>query len=299
MGKKNEVLRVLKKNSGALYVLPSFIILFVFSIIPLVMTGYFSFTQYSVLQPPQWVGLENYFSMLKDPFFIPGVRNTIIYTLLTVPVQTVISLLIANVLAMRFQNRLGSFFKSALFVPVISSMILVGTVWKFMLATEGGIINSILAVVGIDKINWLGEYNLALFSVAIVAVWKNVGYFLVIYYAGVMDIPRSFFEAARVDGASKWQQLWFITIPSLKPITYLVLTLGTIWSFQVFDLVYAMTGGGPGTATITMVMSIYQSGFKQYKMGYASAMSFVLFLIVIAVSVCQKKIFHEEGGEKG
>lgn len=296
MIKKINIKKTLQKNIGILYVLPSFILLLIFSIVPLIMTGYFSFTQYSVLQPAKWIGIGNYKSMLKDPFFIPAIRNTVIYTILTVPVQTAAALLIANMLAARFQNKLGSFFKSALFVPVISSMILVGTVWKFMLATEGGIVNNILGVVGIEKINWLGKYNLALVSVSIVAVWKNVGYFLVIYYAGILDIPKSFFEAARVDGASKWQQLRYITIPALKPITYLVITLGTIWSFQVFDLVYTMTGGGPGTATITMVMSIYQSGFKQYKMGYASAMSFVLFLIVIVISICQKKIFNGERG---
>ena len=181
--------------------------------------------------------------------------------------------------------------------PVISSMVLVGTVWKFMLATEGGIINNILALVGIGKVNWLGRYNLALISVSIVAIWKNVGYFLVIYYAGLMDVPRSHYEAAKVDGASSLQQFFYITVPALKPITYLVVTLGTIWSFQVFDLVYTMTGGGPGTATITMVMSIYQSGFKQYKMGYASAMAFVLFLIVILISILQKKVFSGKGGE--
>lgn len=287
----------IRKNSGFLYVLPSFLLLILFSLLPLMMTGYYSFTEYSVLRPPVFTGLANYRSMAADPFFKPAVRNTVIYTFLTVPVQTVLSLAIANMLASRFRGRLGSFFKSALFIPVISSMVLVGTVWKFMLATEGGIINNILAVLGIEKVNWLGRYHLALVSVSIVAVWKNVGYFLVIYYAGLMDVPKSLYEAARVDGASSLQQFRYITVPALKPITYLVVTLGTIWSFQVFDLVYTMTGGGPGTATITMVMSIYQAGFKQYKMGYASAMAFILFLIVIFISIIQKKVFSGKEAE--
>lgn len=287
----------IRKNSGFLYVLPSFLLLILFSLLPLLMTGGYSFTDYSVLRPPVFCGLDNYRSMAADPFFRPAIRNTVIYTVITVPLQTLVSLAIANVLASRFTGRLGRFFKSALFIPVISSMVLVGTVWKFMLATEGGIINQILAVLGIGKVNWLGRYNLALVSVSIVAVWKNIGYFLVIYYAGLMDVPRSYYEAARVDGASSFQQFRYITIPSLKPITYLVITLGTIWSFQVFDLVYTMTGGGPGTATITMVMSIYQSGFKQYKMGYASALAFVLFLIVIFISFIQKKVFSGKGDE--
>lgn len=286
-----------RKNNGFFYVLPSFILLLLFSLVPLFMTGYFSFTEYSVLKEPVWIGFDNYINMLKDPFFKPAIRNTVIYTILTVPFQTLLSLVIANMLASRFRGRMGNFFKSVLFIPVISSMVLVGTVWKFMLATEGGIINNILAVVGMGKINWLGRYNLALVSVSIVAIWKNVGYFLVIYYAGLMDVPKNLYEAARVDGASAFQQFCYISVPCLKPITYLVITLGTIWSFQVFDLVYTMTGGGPGTATITMVMSIYQAGFKQYKMGYASAIAFVLLFIVIFISILQKKVFGGKGGE--
>lgn len=294
MNKQQKFRRIRKENSGFLYVLPSFLLLLIFYLIPLVMTGYYSFTEYSVLKSPVWSGLDNYKSMLADPFFRPAVKNTIIYTILTVPIQTLLSLWIASVIAQRFRNRFGRFLKSALFVPVISSMVLVGTVWKFMMATKGGIINNVLGWFGIDSVNWLGEYHLALISVCIVAIWKNVGYFLVIYYAGIMDIPASLFEAADVDGATRWQKLRYITIPYLKPITYLVVTLGTIWSFQVFDLVYTMTGGGPGTATVTMVMSIYQSGFKQYKMGYASAMSFVLFLIVVIISAVQKRVFSGE-----
>lgn len=291
MNRTQSIRKMFRKNAGFFYVLPSLILLVTFSLIPLLMTGFFSFTEYSVLKPPAWNGLANYKAMLQDPFFLPAIRNTIIYTVLTVPFQTVFSLLIANLIAIRFRNRLGRFFKSVLFIPVISSTVLVGTIWKFMLATDDGIVNYFLEMLRLSPLNWLGEYQLALISVSIVAVWKNVGYFLVIYYAGILDIPAGLFEAAQVDGASAFQKLWYITIPSLKPITYLVITLGTIWSFQVFDLVYTMTGGGPGTATVTMVMSIYQSGFKQYKMGYASAISAVLFLLVILVSVFQKKIF--------
>lgn len=287
-----------RKFGGILYVLPSFLLLIFFSLLPLVMTGYYSFTDYSVLKPPAWIGVENYVKMMKDPFFLPAIRNTVVYTLLTVPVQTVLSLVIANMLAMRFRGFLGRLFKSALFIPVISSMVLVGTVWKFMLATDHGIINDFLGFFGIGKVNWLGRYNLSLVSVCIVAVWKNIGYFLVIYYAGLMNVPASLYEAAKMDGATSLMRFRHITLPALKPITYLVITLGTIWSFQVFDQVYTMTGGGPGTATVTMVLSIYQAGFKQYQMGYASAMAAVLFFMVIAVSFLQKLAFREKGGKK-
>lgn len=301
MNKKNLGFKSIKKEyEGVLYILPSFLLIIVFSLIPLIMTGYFGFTDYNVMQSPQWIGLNNFKRLLEDPFFKPAIWNTVVYTAITVPIQTILALVIAFVIADSFQNKFGGFIRSSLFIPVISSMILVGTVWKFMLATESGIINTIISVVGIDKINWLGEYKLAMISVCIVAIWKNVGYFLVIYYAGIMDIPRSHFEAAKVDGATKWQTLRYIVIPHLRPITYLVVTLGTIWSFQVFDLVYVMTGGGPGTATVTMVMSIYQNGFKHYRMGYASAMSAILFVLVLVVSIAQKRLFNkdESGKEK-
>ncbi|WP_054955637.1 carbohydrate ABC transporter permease [Paenibacillus dakarensis] len=288
------LMKKLKSNSGILYILPSFLLILIFSLIPLVMTGYYSFTQYNVIQQPEWIGLDNYAALMNDAFFKTGLTNTLIYTVIVVPVQTIISLMLANVIATYFRNRLGTFFRSALFIPVISSMILVGTIWKFMLATENGFINLFLGFMGLDGLNWLGSKTLALISICLVSIWKNVGYFLVIYYAGIMDIPRSHYEAAQVDGATRFQQFHYITVPSLKAITYLVITLGTIWSFQVFDLVYAMTGGGPGKSTLTMVLNIYQSAFKQYKMGYGSAISFILFILILMISGVQKRFFRDK-----
>jgi len=285
--------RRLKNNSGFLYILPSVILIFTFSIIPLFMTGYYSFTKYNVIQPAEWIALTNFSNLMEDAFFKSSVINTIIYTVIVVPVQTILAVVLANIIAAYFRNRFGNFIKGALFIPVISSLILVGTVWKFLLATENGIINNFLAVFGADGLNWLGTKTLAMISICLASIWKNVGYFLVIFYAGIMDIPRSHYEAAEVDGATGLQKFRYVTLPSLKPITYLVVTLGTIWSFQVFDLVYAMTGGGPGHSTLTLVLTIYQNAFKYYKMGYASAISVVLFLLILIISMLQKLLFRE------
>lgn len=292
-------MKKLKNNSGFLYILPSFILILVFSIIPLGMTGYYSFTQYNVIQQAEWIGMTNYSSLMQDSFFKSGLSNTLIYTVIVVPIQTIISLVLADLIATYCRDKFGSFIKSALFIPVISSMILVGTIWKFLLATEGGLINEFLGLFGVSEFNWLGSKTLAMISICLVSIWKNVGYFLVIYYAGIMDIPRSHYEAAQVDGATRLQQFRYITLPSLKPITYLVVTLGTIWSFQVFDLVYTMTGGGPGRSTLTMVLNIYQNAFKQYKMGYASAISFVLFILILLISGLQKRLFNEKKQKQG
>lgn len=279
--------------AGYLYILPSLVLILTFSVIPIFMSLYFSFTKYNVIQPPSFIGLSNYLRLLKDPFVKASISNTIVFTFIIVPVQTLIALAIAAVIADRFRNRFGEFIKSALFIPVISSAILVGTICTFLFATDSGIINAALNAVGIPRINWLGQIKTAMATICMVSIWKNVGYFLVIFYAGIMDIPSTLYEAGEVDGATRLQQFFYITLPYLMPITFLVVTLGTIWSFQVFDLVYAMTGGGPGKATVTLVLTIYDTAFKEYSMGYASSIAFLLFAIVIVISAVQKFLFRE------
>lgn len=276
--------------AGLGYVVPSFAILLIVMVIPIVMSIYYSFTDYSVLGSPDWVGTRNYVDLLSDGSFLNAMRNTVVYTIIAVPLQTIIALFVADMLAKRFRNRFGRFVRSALFIPVISSLVVVAVVWRALLGVDGGLVNQILAVFGVDPINFLGRPTLALATVALVTVWKNIGYFLVIYYAGIMEIPGELYEASSIDGASRWQQLWYITVPSLRAVTLLVVILGTIWSFQVFDLVYVMTGGGPGGATTTIVMKIFQAGFQNFRMGYASAMAIVLFVIVLVVAIVQRKV---------
>ncbi|GGD88570.1 carbohydrate ABC transporter permease [Paenibacillus nasutitermitis] len=279
--------------TGYLFILPSFLLILTFYVLPILMTAFFSFTEFNLLQPYHFVGMANFTRMFSDPFVKASIMNTIVYTLITVPVQTFLALLIAAVFAGHTKGRWKNFVKSSTFIPVISSMIIVGVLWRMMFNAEIGFINTFLSIFGVSPINWLGGKSTSLISVCIVTIWKNVGYFLIIYYAGLMDIPRSHYEAAEVDGANRIQKFFYITIPSLRNITYLVVTLGTIWSFQVFDLVYVMTGGGPGTSTVTLVMTIYNTAFRQYNMGYASAISFLLFAIVILVSVIQKRLLNE------
>lgn len=282
-------------TQGALYILPSLILLLSFSVIPILMSLYYSFTDYNVLQAPQWAGLKNYIRMLKDPYVRASLKNTFIFTVITVPLQTIISLGLAAIVAELFHNRFGNFVKSSLFVPVIASAILVGTLW-FTLLSPRGVINMLLNVFRLPSVNWLGGKTTSMLSICLVSIWKNVGYFLVIYFAGIMDIPRSLYEAAEVDGASALQRFCSITLPGLSNVTYLVVTLGTIWSFQVFDLVYTMTGGGPGTSTVTLVLTIYNAAFKERSMGYASAVAMLMFAFVLLISLVQKLFL--KGGDK-
>lgn len=259
------------------------------------MTAGYSLTEYNVLQAPEFVGLANYEGILKDPYIASSLINTGIYTIIVVPIQTILSMVIAYLLARKCRNRFGGFVRSALFIPVITSMVLTATIWRLLLAGDPqGVINSIIGIFGMEPVNWLGKSWPALLSVCVIGIWKNVGYFMVIFYAGMMDIPVSLYESATVDGAGAFRQFISITLPMLKPITYLVITLGTIWSFQVFDLVYTLTGGGPGRATMTLVLTIYNSAFKDYKMGYASAVSMIFLAVVLIVSFIQKIAFREK-----
>lgn len=280
--------------AGVKYVLPSFAILLVVMIIPILASLYYSFTAYSVLGSPTWIGADNYLLLFQDPSFIDALVVTAIYTLGAVPLQTILSLVIAEAVVRRFRNLFGRIVRSMLFIPVVSSLVVAAVVWRAVLGTDRGLVNSFLEFLGLSGVNFLGDPNLALAAIILVTVWKNIGYFLVIYYAGIQAIPAELYEASAVDGASRTQQLLGITIPSLRPITLLVVILGTIWSFQVFDLVYVMTGGGPGGATSTIVMRLYQAGFENFQMGYASAMAMILFLIVVAIAIIQRKVLSDD-----
>lgn len=286
--------RRLEAVQGYTYILPSLILILSFSIIPIFMSAFFSFTEYNVMNPPKFVGLANFEKILQDEYVAQAMRNTLKYVLITVPIQTILSLVFAAFLAEKMRNGTGEFLRSVMFIPVIASAVTSGTIWRTILGTDGGILNNILGIFGISPINWLGDSKTSLISICIVAIWKNVGYFLVIFYAGIMDVPKSLYEAAKVDGANIYQQFFKITLPMLKPITSLVVTLGIIWSFQVFDLSYQMTGGGPGYSSVTIVMAIYNAAFKQYKMGYACALAMVLLVIVLLINALKQKVFGEE-----
>ena len=279
---------------GVIYILPSFVLILIFCIVPIFMSGFFSFTDYNIMNAPEFVGLDNYKKMFQDSYVRDAAKNTLLYVVMTVPVQTLLALTLAAFLAEKMRNKTGGFLRSVMFIPVIASAVTAGTIWRIILNTDGGFLNNILNFFHISSVNWLGSTQTSLLSICIVAVWKNVGYFLVIYYAGIMGIQKELYEAAKVDGATSIQQFTKITLPILKPITYLVVTLGIIWSFQVFDLAYLMTGGGPGHSCVTLVMGIYNAAFKQYKMGYACAMAMFLLIMIIIINVIEDLFFKEK-----
>ena len=280
---------------GVAYITPGMLIILMFCIAPIFMTLYYSFTEYNLAQPPDWIALENYVKVLNNTQLRRAVVNTVIYVIITVPLQTLLAMFVANFLAEYLNNRYGRVLRSIIFIPTLASYVAAATVWKVILASRGGLLNEILGIFGVAPINWLGEPTLALICVSLVAVWKSAGYFTIIFYAGIMNISVDVREAALIDGASPRQRFWKITVPLLKPITYLNVTLGIIWSFQAFDIVYKLTGGGPFNGTTAIAYIIYTYAFQDFRIGYASAVAILLLLVILAVHLIQQHFF--EGGD--
>ena len=278
---------------GGAYILPSFVLMFIFNVSPIFLSIFYSFTKYDMTAAPVWVGLDNYIKLSQNKYLGNVLTNTVQYVLITVPIQTILSLLIAAFIAGSLKNRYGSFLRSVIFIPVIASLIASAAVWDTMYKPDGGLINQFINLFGAPSLNFLGKKPTALPSVAAVSIWKSTGYYMVIYYAGIMNVSTEVQEAAIVDGASPIQRFWYITLPILKPITYMIVTLGIIGSFQVFDLVYKMTGGGPGRATLTVAYMIYSYAFQDKRMGYACALAVGLLVVILLIHLIQTLFFKE------
>ncbi len=278
---------------GMIYILPAFLVIMTFCVLAIFMTIYFSFTDYNMISPPKFAGLKNYFVAFNNKTFYAALINTVKYVIVTVPAQVLLSLGIAAFIAEKLRNKYGGFLRSAMFIPQIVSAVAAASVWKLIFRTDG-ILNSIMGTFGSKGLNWLGDKQLAFLCVSIVLIWKSVGYFLVIYYAGIMGVSKELYEAAIVDGATSMKRFWYITIPSVKPITYMVITFSVIGSFQTFDVVYQMTAGGPGTSTMTLAYLIYQYAFSNHKMGFASALAVILLVFALLIHLVQDVFFKEK-----
>lgn len=288
--------RKLRNNlSGFAFVLPSLACLVIFMILPIFKGLYYAFTQYNGNIGPDWVGLENFVKAFQDVGVKSALWNTVKFVFLSVPITTLVSLTIAALIAMNFRGRFGAFTRAALFVPVVASNIIAASVWYNMFNGDANaVVNTVISLFGFEPQKWLGQADTAFAAVTFVCIWKGIGYYMVIFYAAIMDVPNSTLEAASLDGATKLQQFIHVIMPSVKPVTYTVITLNTIASFGIFDIAYAMTSGGPGYATTTLLHQIYVAGFRSYKFGYASAIAVIMLVLVLIVTVVEKKIFDTE-----
>ncbi|WP_413523236.1 carbohydrate ABC transporter permease [Lactococcus raffinolactis] len=279
----------MKKQKNWLWVLlflgPSLLGFLVFIAFPILYSLVISFTDWNLLNPMKFIGIDNYASLLRDKNFWAALRNTGTFIIGYLPSVMILGLAIAVLLNSKIKFK--TFFRGIYFLPVVTSWVAVSLVWKWLLNGQYGLLNYFLSLIGIHGPSWLTDPRTAMLAIIITSVWKDIGFIMVLYLGGLQAISPSLYEAAEIDGASQWRQFWHVTLPGLRPTTFFVLMISLINSFQVFDQVNIMTGGGPGNATTVMVQNIYNSAFNFFEMGRASAMSWLLFLIIFTVSLVQ------------
>lgn len=272
--------------AGFLCLLPNLVGFTLFMIIPIIMGFCISLTDYDGFRQMNFVGLQNYIDMFTDGYFTVSMKNNILFTIVTVPLTLVVSLLLA--VAVNSVIKGSNVFRMLFFFPYITSMVAVGIIWALLFNPKVGPINNVLRAIGFaDVPGWLLSTTWALPAIMIVQIWKMAGYYMIIFLAGLQGISRDLYEAAEIDGASARKRFWSITLPLLSPTTFMVMILLIINSFQVFDLIQIMTEGGPGRATNVLVYRIYQEGFKYNHFGYASAEAYFLFAVILVVTIIQ------------
>ena len=272
------------------FLLPAFAVIFLFHVIPAFYAWYISFFRFDNLSPMIFTGFSNYARLLKDGMFWKSLFNTFYFAAGTIPLSIIISVFIAVLLNQKIRGL--SFFRTAYFLPVITSMNAVAMVWLWIFQPDIGLLNYILGFFGVSRINWLMDPVWAMPAVIMVSVWKNIGYNIIIFLVGLQTIPGEYYEAAQLDGAGDMQTFKNVTWPLLMPTVFFVTLISLINSFHTFTQIYMLTpDGGPLKSTSVIVFYLYENAFKNFDMGYASAISFVVFLITFVLTVLQNKFW--------
>ena len=272
-----------------LYLMPTLVGLLLFSAGAVAASFLISFTEWDIITPPRWIGFGNYAGLWHSDFFWEVLRHTLEFVLLAVPASVLASLALA--LLVNTSLRGITLFRTAYFLPVVSSMIAVALVWSWMFNPRYGLLNTLLGLLfGIQGPAWLDDTSWALPAMVIVTVWKGLGYSMVIFLAGLQNIPADVYHAARLDGAGAWRRFRHITLPLLSPTTFFVLVITLINAFQVFEQTYVLTKGGPANSTVTLSYYVYQNAFQFFHMGNAAAVSYVLFALLFGVTLLQFRL---------
>jgi len=273
---------------GYLYVAPVIIWFLVFNLFPIVIGLGLSVTDWNILAPPNFIGLANYVKMPSDPLFWTAMFNTLYFAVVSVGLGTIAALGLA--LALNQQLRFLAIYRTLFFLPAVTALIAVSMVWRWLYDTEYGLINWVLSLVAIPPLRWLDDPRLAMLAVIMMSVWRSVGFNTIILLAGLQGIPNEYQEAASIDGAGRWNRFLHITLPLVSPSTFFVAVNSLIGAWQVFDQVWAMTQGNPENSTVTIVFLIYQNAFAWGKTGYASALAYVLFLVIMIFTWAQFRL---------
>jgi len=269
------------------FIAPNFIGFFLFTLVPVVFSLILAFMEWDSLRSPEFVGMKNFSKMLGDDTFWISLKNTFLYTIGVVPLTLVCSLGLAILLNKKVRGM--KFFRTAFFFPYVTSLVAIAVVWNMLFHPTMGPINQFLKFFIENPPGWTSSSDWALTAIIIVSVWRGMGYYMILYLAGLQSVPKELYEAASIDGANKWQQFRNVTLPSLRPTTFFVSIMLVINCFKIFDLVQVMTAGGPGRATNVLVYQIYNEAFVKFNFGYASAIAMVLFVIVLGITVIQFK----------
>lgn len=281
--------------SGYLFMTPAIVILGVFLALPVMYAIVLAFHKVQLLGEVSYrfTGLKNFIRIQDDERVWIALRNTVEYVAIVVPTQTILALILALVLNAKIKGR--SWFRVAFFLPTVTSSAVLTLIFMWIY-NSNGLLNNFLSFVGLPTYNWLGDPEVALKGIMLMNIWATAPLFMVIYLAALQDIPNSLYEAADIDGATNWEKFWCITLPFLKPVTFFVLVMGIIGTFQLFDQSYIFSNGsgGPDNATLTSVLLIYQYAFKSLDMGYALALTLVLAAVIMTVTLIQRLFFKEE-----
>ncbi|MEJ2335116.1 MAG: sugar ABC transporter permease [Gemmatimonadales bacterium] len=275
-------------RSGLLMSTPYAAFLLLFAIFPIAFSAVLVLLKWDLVTAPSFAGLDNVQHLIGDARFWRAVANTLVFLAIHLPLQIVVALTLAWVLDRPLFLR--SFWRAAFFLPVVISGAAVTILWSALYATDVGLINGLLARIDLGPVPWLTDPAIAMPSIAVMATWKNVGFYVVIYLAGLQGVPRSCQEAIELEGATTWQSFWHVTLPLLKPQTLLVVTLSTIGGFQLFIEPYILTGGGPLRRTLSVVLYMYRNAFSYQKMGYAATLGVALALLIATVLVIQRRL---------
>ena len=277
--------------AGLYFVLPTLIIYGIFLIYPMITAFHYSFYKWNLLSEKKYVGLSNFVKMINDKRFWNSYITTFHFTLISIVIIIILSFILALILEKSFKFK--NVFQSAIFIPVILTMVSIAVVWQFMFQSTGILSNLFIDLFG-TKVKWLTSTKIAPYSMILVNVWKMTGYYMIIFIAGLLNVPNSFYEAARVDGANYFERLIYITLPQMKNTFILVFVSGVIFSFAAFPQQYVMTEGGPGRSTEVLALLIYKQAFEFTKFGYSSSISVAFFASLLLFSIIQLRLFKSE-----
>lgn len=285
-------MKVTKSIIPYFLVSPYIIHLILFISFPVIFSIVLTFHKWNIISEMQFVGVDNYLRLFADRLFWKSILNTLTFLIVHIPLQIIIALALAYFLDQKILFK--GFFRASFFLPVIISGVVITMIWQQLYGYESGLLNAMLTKIGLGRVKWLTDSRIAMMSIAIMATWKNVGLYVILFMVGLQSVPQRYYEAADVEGANQWQKFRYITLPAINPTMFMVIILSTIGGFSLFIEPYIMTGGGPLNSTLSAMLYIYKQAFEYYHMGYSATLGIFFALIIMIVVVIQKYTIEKD-----